>query len=376
MTLIDRYIISRFIGNFVILFVLLFVFAVSIDVLLQLDNFVEIAREIAGEDAGTPSVLLALGRLLLNFHGPRIFQFYAYMLGLLSVGAMGFTLSQMQRHRELVAILASGIRLHRIAIPLACAVLGLNILQLLNQEFILPRLAPMLIREHGDIGRSGIEAFDVPFTADAKRNLLQSPLFDPATKTLLSPTILERDEGGRTIRRISADSATWDPEAKVWRLERGRAIMPQVAETGDEATPLLVAQTVSVYETDLSPEVLTMQQHRQFAGMLSYTQISQMIKASRKEDRDVLIRFSLARITTLLINMCVLVMTMTVFLLRQPGNAVRQSMKCAALAIPAMIGSLIALTVDFPGIPATVEAFLPAIILIPIAMFFWTTIRS
>jgi lipopolysaccharide export LptBFGC system permease protein LptF len=122
--LIDRYIVRRFLANFFILLILLFVFAVSIDLLLELDEFVEVARDTVGPEGGFLAQVMALIGVVAHFHGPRLFQFYAYMLGLLSVGAMGFTLAQMHRHRELVALLASGVRLHRIALPILSAALG------------------------------------------------------------------------------------------------------------------------------------------------------------------------------------------------------------------------------------------------------------
>ncbi|MHC4610823.1 MAG: LptF/LptG family permease, partial [Planctomycetota bacterium] len=133
---IDRYIVRRFLANFFTLLMLLFVFAVSIDLLLELDEFVEVARDSVGPEGGFLAQVVAMIGFVVNFHGPRLFQFYAYMLGLLSVGAMGFTLAQMHRHRELVALLASGVRLHRIALPMLVAALGLNLIQLANQELV------------------------------------------------------------------------------------------------------------------------------------------------------------------------------------------------------------------------------------------------
>ena len=179
MRLIDRYIMGRFIGNFCILLMFLFVFAVSVDLLLELDEYVDVAKEQIGPDGSSVAEFIALVKIVVNFHGPRIFQFYAYMVGMLTVGAMGFTFSQMYRNRELVALLAAGVPLHRVAMPVIVAALGLNGLQLLNQEFLLPRLAPMLIRKHGDIGQQGVQAFNVRFTADGRGNLLQAPSFDP-----------------------------------------------------------------------------------------------------------------------------------------------------------------------------------------------------
>jgi hypothetical protein len=41
-----------------------------------------------------------------------------------------------------------------------------------------------------------------------------------------------------------------------------------------------------------------------------------------------------------------------------------------------MLGALIGLTMDLPGITSIVEVFLPALVLIPIAMFQVTLIRT
>jgi len=374
MSLIDRYIITRFLTNFVMLFLMLFVFAASIDLLLQLDRFVEIANQ-KTEDGGWIKQTFVLVQVALDFHGPRIFQFYSYMLGLLSIGAMGFTLAQMHRHKELVAVLAAGVRLHRIAAPIICAVFALNLLQLINQEFILPKLAPLLIRSHGDIGKSGVSSFPIPFSADSEGNLIQSPEFDPKTAILKFPTILVRDESGRTTQRISATEAVWDEQEEGWRFTDGQIITPHTQEQ-NLPTSSFMQPTVDVFKTDLSPDVLTMRQHRQYAAMLSMREIGQMMESGQQEDTDVLVRFWLARFTTVIVNLLLLVITLPFFLLREPSNLLRQSFLCASTAIPAMLGALIGLTVDLPGIQPAVEVFLPGLVLIPIAMFQITLIRT
>ncbi|MCH8825018.1 MAG: LptF/LptG family permease [Planctomycetes bacterium] len=375
MSLIDRYIITRFLTNFVILFLMLFIFAAAIDLLLQLDRFVEVVN-LKAEDAGWFTRTIILIKVVLNFHGPRIFQFYAYMLGLLSIGAMGFTLAQMHRHKELVAVLASGVRLHRIAVPIICAVFALNLLQLINQEFILPKLAPLLIRNHGDIGKSGISSFAIPFSADSKGNLIQSPGFNAQAQTLEYPTILLRDESGRTIQRISAKEAVWDEQEEGWRFTDGQVITPS-AHGKDGATSSSFMQPANeVFHTDLSPDVLTMRQHRQYAAMLSMREIGQLMESGQQEDTDILVRFWLARFTSVVVNMLLLVITLPFFLLREPANLLRQSFLCASTAIPVMLGALIGLTVDLPGIEPAVEVFLPGLVLIPIAMFQITLIRT
>jgi lipopolysaccharide export LptBFGC system permease protein LptF len=375
MTLLDRYIARRFLANFAILTALLFAFAVSVDLLLQLDEYVDAARARVGKEAGLLPLLGALVGIVADFHGPRIFQFYAYMVGLLGVGAMGFTLAQMHRHRELVAMLASGIRLQRAARPIVAAALGLSLLQLVNQEFVLPRIAPLLIRDHRDIGRATVGSFEVTFTRDGRGNLLRAPSFDPRTESLRLPTILERDSAGRTTRRISAESARWDATAGAWLLDHGWATVAQ-PEAASRTTAAFAGEPIDLWHSDVTPQVLTMRHYNEFATMLSLEQIGQMLASPGAVNADALVRYAWARFATLLINMLVLFMSLPWFLLREPANLLRNSALCAATAIPATIGSLLSFAVPFPGIPPALGVFLPCLFLLPAAVYMQSMIRT
>ena len=184
-----------------------------------------------------------------------------------------------------------------------------------------------------------------------------------------------RDENGRTIQRISAEKAVWDDQEKGWKFTNGQIITPH-SQGQDRPTSSFMQPAVDVFHTDLSPDVLTMRQHRQYAAMLSMREIGQLMKSGQQEDTDILVRFWLARFTAVVINMLLLVITLPFFLLREPANLLRQSFLCASVAIPAMLGALIGLTVDLPGISPAVEVFLPGLVLIPIALFQVTLIRT
>jgi lipopolysaccharide export system permease protein len=374
MLLIDRYILGRFLANFIVLFMLLFVFATAIDLTLNLDNFVEKAQEKAGPEAGAVGATWVLLRLIIDFQAPRAFQFYAYLHGLVAIGAMGFTLAQMHRFRELVAVLASGVSLQRVAMPFLAGTFAISLVQLVNQEFFLPRVAPLLLRGHGQIGESGLAAFEVPFTGDGAGNLMQAARFDPRTNTLTAPTFIERDARRTTSRRIAADSATWDEARRVWRLDRGTVV--SVGDPAAAERSVIERSPLDVYPSEISPETLTVRRYAQFAGMLSLAQISQMLQAREATDARILTRYRFSRFSSVLVNVLVLVITLPSFLLREPANLLRQSVICAAMAIPCLFGAVLGMMADLPGIPAAAGVFLPVFVLIPVALARLTFIRT
>ncbi|MCI0363646.1 MAG: LptF/LptG family permease [Phycisphaerales bacterium] len=378
MSILDRYIFVRFATNFCILFGLLFLLAVGVELVLALDEFVDAARTVAGPDAGAAAVVGKVLTLAIDMQTPRVFQLYAYLHGLVAVGAVGFTLAQMTYHRELTAVMASGVSLYRVAAPFFVGVFVLSMVQLLNQELILPRIAPLLIRGYSHMGQRGADEFAVKFTPDGKGNLLQATSFDPQTRTLAWPTILERDERGRTVRRITARRATWSEEGKTWMLTKGQVIMPRSAEESGEQ--VMSAQSIDSYQTDLTPQALLVRRYNQFAAMLSLSQISQMLESDLAQrdaaQRNKLLRYRYARLSSPLVTLLVLALSLPFLLLREPGNFLRQTVICSALTIPASIGAAVGMMVELPGIPPAVGVFLPVIVLMLMALFPWTFFKT
>ncbi len=368
MLILDRYIATRLLINFFVLFGIVFLFGVSIDLVLNLDNFSNKARDINGEDSGMVANFFTGSWLAINFYGPMLFQFYAYLYGLAIVGAIGFTLSQLVRNRELIAILASGLSLHRIGIPIVGVAFVLCILQLFNQELMLPRVAPLLLRGHANLGQESVSDFVVPFTADEEGNLLLAAGFSPESDSLSSPAILVRNAEGQTVRRITAKSAVWDEAQHGWVLEDGRAVEFDFAGSGDWI-PEPGASSVDFYATDLSPRALTAREYGHYLGMLSMAQLSEMLDAGGGTDQATINRFWYSRFSGALVTLLVVVICLPFFLLRLPGDLLLKSMLCAATAIPLMLGTTIVMLAPMPGLGPLQSAFLPVIVLIPIALW-------
>lgn len=375
MTLFDWYVLRRFLFNFVVLLLLVFVLGAAIDLVVQLDEFTAAARTVAGEDANVLFMVWTLVSMAVDFHGPRLFQFYAYLLGLCSVGAMAFTFSQMHRYKELIAVMASGVSLYRVAWPVLIAAFALNVLHLFNSNMILPQLAPRLLRSHGDLTRQSVRAFEVPLVEDGQNALLHAALFDPETRRLSGLTVMLRDDAGRSLSHITADGATWSAEQQGWLLEGGRSIRLTEGETG-RSDQRLLEQPIEFYKTDLGPDVLTMLRYDEFAQMLSLAQIQEMIESNIPVDTESLARIKYGRFSVIFSNLLLLVLSLPFFLLREPANLLRQSLSCAAVTLPVAILTFVLMEVQLSGIYAGASVFLPPILLLPLALLAVSMIRT
>ena len=365
MRILDRAIVTRFLANFALLFVLLFVFATAVDVILQLDVYVAAADAVVkrGQASGRWS---ALAWVLFQFHGPRVFQFFQFMAGLLTVGAMGFTFAQMHRARELVAIMAAGVPLRRcVWAVLACA-LGINVLQVLNQELAMPLFAEQLLISQREIGREGGGTFEVPLTRDTGGNLLHATRFDPLTGGIAGFLAFERDDAGLLVRRVTAKSATWDAAGQRWVLEGGSAVARDPTPDPSAAAPA-VPVAAEAWATDLSPKSLIARHHRLFAQMLSSSELRSIADAGAIEQSQAT-RMQMGRAGLVLVNLLVLAIGIPFYLRRGPASMLQMSILCAATCVPALVVSAVIMAAPLAGLPPAVSVALPIAALIPAAV--------
>src|SRR5688572_20352445 len=124
MGLLDRYILRQYLTNVLALFIILFGFVITVDVSLNAARYVKVAERIIESRGDEPTGLrisLASITIVFDLWWPRLLLLFNFMVGLVMVGAMGFTFGQLSRRRELVAILAAGRGLLRTAAPVVVA---------------------------------------------------------------------------------------------------------------------------------------------------------------------------------------------------------------------------------------------------------------
>ena len=378
MTILDRYIARQFALNFLILLAIFCSFIVVVDATLNIGRFARAAESLVGEDASAIRRWLALPLVVIDLWWPRLLQLFNVMLGIVMVGAMGFTCAQMVRHRELVAILASGQSLVRVARPILVVAACLGALQIVNAEVLLPRFAPLLTRGYSDAGTRDLAVTSVMLVPDGSRRLIAAESFDAKAGTMRGVFIWERDAAGLMTRRIEARSAVWEEGG--WTLEDGVGVEPASADAAVAPTP----RPVERIETDLDPTALTIAQHAEYMQSLSFGQVTEMMRIVRRtgDERsagvrvDRLERIRWGRFAVLAANLLGLVIALPFFLTREPKNMAVQTAKAAPIAMGVIMGGIIGSAAPVPGVPAAIGVFLPLLALVPMTFWAFASIKS
>lgn len=378
MKLLDRYIARQYLVNILALLVILFSFVVTIDVSLNFGRFVEGADSLirsGGAEAGGLRRVLVILYVIADLWWPRLLQLYNFLIGMVLVGAMGFTCTQLVRQRELVAMLASGQSLHRVARPVLIIALGFTLLQAANQELVIPRIAPLLTRDHGDAGKKSLGSTSLPLSADSQGRLFYARVFDADEGALNDLYVWERDPEGLAERRIFASSATWN--AGGWDLQGGYAETRKPAPPGQSAGPQRTP--VARIATDLDPTAIRMRRYAGYSQSLAWRQVAQMLARPELIDaslRERLERIRFGRLSVMLANLLTLIIALPFFLRREPTNMVLQSLKCAPVGIISLMGGVLGSSAGIPGVPAALGVFIPVMVLLPIAIASATSIKT
>jgi len=131
--LLDRYLLRRYWQGFIVTFLALFGLYVVLDVFSNLDEF--------GKSSGGGFNVV---REMLWYYLIRACAFFSSVGSMISVLAALMALALLLRNGELNPILSAGIPTYRLAVPLLIGNVIISSLLVLNQEFLIPRIADQL----------------------------------------------------------------------------------------------------------------------------------------------------------------------------------------------------------------------------------------
>lgn len=159
MLILDRYLLRQFVQIFVICFLSLIGLYTVIDAFGHLDHFSAYAQEHG-------NLLGVIG----EYYAYRSLGFFDRTSGVLAMIAAMFTVTWLQRHQEMTAMLAAGISKFRIVKPLLVAAVVVSLLGTANRELVIPHFRDQLSRNTKDLG--GIQARDMESRFDGQTDIL------------------------------------------------------------------------------------------------------------------------------------------------------------------------------------------------------------
>jgi lipopolysaccharide export system permease protein len=378
MKLLDRYIIRQFCVNFAILLVVLLLLFIAVDLMVNLDEFLEAGRVRADRFGG---VVLGTLYSIFDYYYPLAVLLYVFFSGLVIVAAMGFTFAHLHRQRELTAMLASGVSLYRVAMPVVVVGIAFNALALPAREFIIPAVAGKLLRSSGDVKHGSMQAFPVRFAADGNA-LLTAGRFHPDTNTLDDVIIRTRNEQKLPTQRISADAARWNDEKGGWRLEN--VTVERLAARGaGEAGGGVQQRGDYFYQSVLSPEVLVSRRASNYTNFMAIAKLQRLQRKLADNTRAVsadlqaqIVQALWSRFSLLVLNVLVLVMALPFFLRRSPVSMLGQAIKAAGLVLGVWGGGVVLLQTPTGVVSPVVAAWLPVVLCLPLAAILLQLIRT
>ncbi|MCR4413392.1 MAG: LptF/LptG family permease, partial [Thermoguttaceae bacterium] len=110
MWIIDRYLLRQFLHTFLICYLSLTGLYIVFDAFTNLESFLRCADRLSG-----------LFHVMAVHYGFRAIWFFDRTVGLLTLTSAMFTVAWIQRHNELVALLAAGVSKVRVLVPVIAA---------------------------------------------------------------------------------------------------------------------------------------------------------------------------------------------------------------------------------------------------------------
>src|SRR5690606_815544 len=168
-----------FLKNYAISLAVLIGLYIVLDMVFNLDVLTNV-KTTEKENVGALASLWAVVSEIASFYFYKTFVFFVQLSGFIPVLAAAFTLMRLARFNELTAIMAAGIPLQRVAMPVVLIGVIVNIVLLpINQELIIPRMIPQLMRDVDDLSKRNSGTFSVTGILDDENRLLAVGRYTP-----------------------------------------------------------------------------------------------------------------------------------------------------------------------------------------------------
>jgi lipopolysaccharide export system permease protein len=274
-----------------------------------------------------------------------------YLSGMIPVVAAAFTLIRLSRFNELTAVLAAGVPLLRVALPIVVAGLLLNALLIVDQQILIPRMIPKLMRDHDERSDADAKSFEIRAMQDNDLGLIRVSRYTPATPA--SPALMEivditerrqvdkpvLDKDGKQARgpdgqplykrdveasaHVTADRAVWNEAEQRWDLENGKRVTGLAP--GDLKSTI---EPAAFYKSNVTPEEIALYRSGDWVEFLSSGKIDELIQRPGSYGQAHLMRVKHWRFVQPIMNLVLLLLAIPFLMTREPGKLKTAATKC------------------------------------------------
>ncbi len=157
MRIIDRYVLRQFIQVFIVCWMSMTGLYVVFDAFTNIDEFLRHG---------------GVFKTMLRYYSFRSVAFFDLISAVLAMIAAMFTMTWIQRHNELTALMAAGISRKRVVKPVVIAAAMVTLLALVNRELFIPGLRGELLKDARDL--NGANVFPVTSQYDNQTGIMIS----------------------------------------------------------------------------------------------------------------------------------------------------------------------------------------------------------
>jgi len=362
--ILDVYLIRGFVYSYVISVLIMISLYVVLDLFANLDEFTE-----------TQQPTFQVIRNIVSYYGYHSFLYFAQVAGMITLVAAAFTLARLQRNNELTAMLAGGVSMYRVALPIILVGLAFNVLWALDQELIIPRIADKLVRGHEEAG--GKRSFPVWCLKDRNNALLSTFSFDPRTRRMEQMIVMERNARGQITGTIKADLAEWDEQRHAWRLIRGSRFSRSFDEADFVTAGRMTRQPVEYYESEYTPQDLVLRQAIGWTSFMSLGQLTSLLaKPQLIPNMQEIVSARHVRLTQPIINFLLLLLGLPFFLNREPHNVLLSVGLCMLASVSCFLVSFVSQNLAGTSSHPALAAWLPIMLFGPVAVVLMEGVKT
>jgi lipopolysaccharide export system permease protein len=199
-TIIDRYMLRQFVQVFVICMMSLIGLYIVIDAFGHLDRFVEYADKHHG------NLLVIMG----VYYAYQAIEFFDRTSGTLTLIAVMFTITWIQRHQEMTALLAAGISRMRVMRSVLLAAICVSLFAAANRELIMPNIREHLANDSKNLGGEQETLMQSHFDSQTDI-LLGGEKIVAATQKIVNPSFVLPRQLSQFGNQVNAKEARFLP---------------------------------------------------------------------------------------------------------------------------------------------------------------------